>query len=378
MTARAPGGDGRVGVLYLAPWVIPGGADKGTVDWFRLLDRTRFAPHLITTTAAANNAFVCDIEPLAEAVWNLPDLLDDDEFGPFVLGYVERHDIRVVHIMNCQFGFDLIPALRASRPGLVIVVQQHAEEVDRSGYVRYVATRYSPLLDAYSATSVDLKRRICSHGADERLVRVIYTGIDAAGEWHPLGTRPPRGPSDPLRVLFAGRIEDQKDPALMVDVVAAARRRGIPLVVDVVGEGSLRADTERRARELGVDDVLRFHGVSLAMAPWYEANDVLLMTSRFEGIPYVIFEAMAMELVCVVPDVNANRELLDDSVGFVVDDRTDVGSYVDALAVLAADPGRCAALGAAARRRVLESFPLTRMAGEHMALYDELLATRPD
>ncbi len=42
-------GDGRIPILYLAPWVDYGGSDKGTIDWFRWLDRDRFAPSLITT-----------------------------------------------------------------------------------------------------------------------------------------------------------------------------------------------------------------------------------------------------------------------------------------------------------------------------------------
>ena len=41
--------DDRIPVLYLAPWVDYGGSDKGTIDWFRWLDRDRFAPSLITT-----------------------------------------------------------------------------------------------------------------------------------------------------------------------------------------------------------------------------------------------------------------------------------------------------------------------------------------
>ncbi len=65
----------RVPVLYLAPWVIPGGSDKGTVEWFRTLDRERFELHLITTNRAEHNTFVVGIEPYAEAVWNLADLM---------------------------------------------------------------------------------------------------------------------------------------------------------------------------------------------------------------------------------------------------------------------------------------------------------------
>src|SRR4051794_3110523 len=50
----APDVTPRVPVCYLAPWVDYGGSDKGTIDWFRWLDRDRFAPSLITTQPSDN------------------------------------------------------------------------------------------------------------------------------------------------------------------------------------------------------------------------------------------------------------------------------------------------------------------------------------
>lgn len=363
----------RRAILYLAPWVIPGGSDKGTVDWFRTLDRDRFQLHLVTTNRADNNAFVVDIEPHAAQVWNLPDVLDERFHAGFVLDAIERWGIDVVHVMNSQLGFDLIPFIRERFPQVAIVVQQHAEEHDESLYVRYVASRYGHLVDAYSATSEDLKRRIAGHGVDPQRITVIYTGIDAEGEWVP-AERPARLAGTALRVLFPGRLEDQKDPDLMVDVVAELRRRGTEVIVDVVGDGSLRAALEAKVAAAGLDGRIRFHGVRYDMADWYQRADAMLMTSRFEGIPYVIFEAMAMALPVVVPDVNANAELVDGEVGFLIADRADVAAYADALDALAADDARCRALGAAARRRMRERFPLTAMAAAHEALYERVLA----
>ncbi|MEZ5266203.1 MAG: glycosyltransferase, partial [Acidimicrobiales bacterium] len=323
----------RTNVLYVAPWVIPGGSDKGTVDWFRTVDRSRFALHLITTNRADDNAFVADIEPYAAEVWNLPDVLEERLHAGFVLDAIGRWRIDVLHVMNSQLGFDLIPDVRRRHPQVAIVVQQHAEEHDSSLYVRYVATRYAHLIDAYSATSEDLKRRIAGHGADPDRIEVIYTGIDAEAEWVP-APRPPLAPGAPLRVLYPGRLEDQKDPDLMVEVVAELRRRGVAVRVDVVGDGSLRPGLEARVRNLGLTEEIRFHGVRYDMATWYQGADVLLMTSKYEGIPYVIYEAMAMALPVVVPDVHANGELVDAEVGTLVADRADVAAYADALAAL--------------------------------------------
>ncbi|MFN0029670.1 MAG: glycosyltransferase family 4 protein [Acidimicrobiales bacterium] len=364
----------RAALLYLAPWVAPGGADRGTVDWFRYLDHGHFESHLITTARTSSNTFVHLLEPYAESVWNLPDLMSEADYASFVLSFVKERHVALIHIMNSHLGFDLIPSFKKYFPQTKIVVQHHAEEVDQSGYVRYVASRYGHLVDAYSATSRDLKRRLIGHGVHESSVRVIYTGIDATGEWAPRFERVPRLDGSPMRVLFAGRLEDQKDPLLMVQVAKALADRGLNAVIDVVGDGSLRRLTEEMVRAASLEDVVRFHGVSYDMLKWYENSDLLLMTSRFEGIPYVIYEAMAMGITCVVPDVNANTELLDQDHGFVVADRLDVSSYIDALECLDNDRELLFEMGLRCRDRVLEDYPIEEMARQHERLYDELLS----
>ena len=72
--AVSSGEDGRVPVLYLAPWVDYGGSDKGTIDWFRWLDRYRFAP-IARTTQPSDNRRLDEVRPYATEVWPLPDLM---------------------------------------------------------------------------------------------------------------------------------------------------------------------------------------------------------------------------------------------------------------------------------------------------------------
>jgi hypothetical protein len=70
--------DDRTEVLYLAPWIDLGGSDKGTIDWFAGIDRARFAPSLITTQRSPNR-WVHRVEPFAEEVWVLPDVMAGDD-----------------------------------------------------------------------------------------------------------------------------------------------------------------------------------------------------------------------------------------------------------------------------------------------------------
>jgi hypothetical protein len=80
---------GRIPVLYIAPWVAYGGADKSTIDWFRWLDKTRFAPSLITTQPSVNSR-LAEVAELAEEVWPLPELFPGERFPAFILDFIER------------------------------------------------------------------------------------------------------------------------------------------------------------------------------------------------------------------------------------------------------------------------------------------------
>src|SRR4051794_41219880 len=101
-------------VLYIAPWVDHGGTDKATVDWFRSLDRERFAPSLVTTQPSANRR-LADVAPFAEELWPLPDLMAGQDFPGLILDHIPSRGTRRVHAMNSRPALDLLPPI-ASLP----------------------------------------------------------------------------------------------------------------------------------------------------------------------------------------------------------------------------------------------------------------------
>ncbi len=366
--------DERTPILYLAPWVDLGGSDRGTIDWFKNIDLSRWAPSLITTTPSPNR-WLHHVEPYAEEIWNLPDLMPGAAFPEFILGFIESRQVGVVHIMNSRLGYDLLPDMTCLPEPPAIVVQLHAEEPNQTGYVRYVTRRYGNLIDSFSVVSENLKQTIVDYEIPPSRIEVIYLGVDSREEFDPERVEPLELPGNGAsRILWPGRLVEQKDPMLTLEVLARVRERDEDFVLDVVGDGHLKEPARARAEELGVADVIQWHAPSQDMARWYRSSDLLLMTSVYEGIPLVIYEALAMGVPVVAPALPGNVEFMDADSGVLVDPRDDVDRYAEAIVSLLGDDERRREMGERSRKRMLEQFSLAEMGRRHDALYERLLS----
>jgi glycosyltransferase involved in cell wall biosynthesis len=369
--------DDRIPVLYLAPWVDYGGSDKGTIDWFRWLDRSRFAP-LLATTQPSDNRRLGEVGAYATEVWPLPDLVAGQHMPGVIFDLIGTRGVRLLHIMNSRLGFELLPDLAALPDPPAVVVQLHVEEEDRSGYVRYVTSRFANLVDAFSVTSEHLAAAVEAYDVPRSRIHVIRTGVDAETEFSPERAWPADGlESDAFHVLYPGRLVDQKDPLLMIDVAAELAAARPEARVHVVGDGPLEPAVRELARKRGLEGSVRFHPPTHELAGWYAACDALLMTSRFEGVPYVVYEAMAMGLPVVAPALAGNVEVLGAGDAGLVEPRDDHRAYAERLAALARDPARRAEIGAAHRERARSELSVQAMADAHGELYDRLLERRP-
>ncbi len=367
--------DDRIPILYLAPWVDLGGSDKATIDWFRWLDRERFAPALITTQPSLNR-WLDELRPYATEVWSLPDLMPADRFPRFIFEFIASRTIELVHIMNSKIAFDLLPDITSMHARPATVVQLHVEEEDRSGYVRYVTTRYGNLVDAFSVSGHHLSEAMAEYHVPAAKRHVIHTGVDARREFNRDLISPEPLPEGRFDVLYVARLVAQKDPQLMLEVAAGLAEQHPRALVHVIGDGPLGEELKGQVRSRGLTDHVCFHGSKTDLKPWYAACDALLMTSTFEGIPCTVFEAMSMQLPVVAPALPGIAELVVGSGGALIDPRDDAGAYVQALCKLAGDESHRRIAGERAREHVSTLFGVDSMADAHKALYDVLLRDR--
>lgn len=155
-------------------------------------------------------------------------------------------------------------------------------------------------------------------------------------------------------VLTAGALVPDKEPGTALAALAGTGATWV-----VAGDGPLQADLGRRAGELGVPVRLVGHLESDALHDAMRAADLVLQPSPAELFPNVVAEAMALGCTVVAARGGATPEVVGQAGAlFPVGD----GAAASALvADLLGDAARRSALGAAARARILECYPLTAM-----------------
>lgn len=181
---------------------------------------------------------------------------------------------------------------------------------------------------------------------------------------------------DAIVVMGSGRLVERKGFAILIRALMQLDGRFSGLIV---GDGPGRTTLENLARSEPRGAAIRFFGMTDDVASCLHAADVYAFTSLCESFGAALVEAMACALPCVAlrPDgrhvVNANAEILEDGVSGLLC-RPDADDLARTLANLADDPTRCASLGEAARRRILERYTWTRAGVGIAALVEEMEA----
>jgi len=168
--------------------------------------------------------------------------------------------------------------------------------------------------------------------------------------------------SDELRVLSVGRLAQEKNPLLLVDVLVRLRAHEPRWRLTVAGDGPLRQPLQRLAAERGVEAAVEFTGhVPNGPELWrlYRRSHAFLHVSLTEGLPQVLTEAMAAGLPIVATDVGGVRGALGAGRRGLLVPPDDAGGAAAALERLAGEPHLRHALSleglAHARRHTLEA-----------------------
>jgi glycosyltransferase involved in cell wall biosynthesis len=176
-------------------------------------------------------------------------------------------------------------------------------------------------------------------------------------------------------VSTVGRLTAIKQHRLFLEAVRDAANARPHLIALIAGDGELRGELEAYARELGIADRVRFLGWRRDLATIYAATDVFLLTSRNEGTPVALIEAMASGVPGVSTDVGGVKDVIaGDDLGAKVRDGNAEALAAHIVRYLA-DPALRRETGARARAAVLGRYSLDRLVRDIIAVYRDLLAS---
>jgi glycosyltransferase involved in cell wall biosynthesis len=238
---------------------------------------------------------------------------------------------------------DLPELIRHRRPG------SHA--VIAAAYVLEWAFRALARIVPVAVVGPDLARRY--RGATRLLD--LYVSLLRESDLLAAADDARRYDGDELVMLSVGRLDPEKNPLLLADVLCRAVRADPRWRLEVCGDGPLADALAQRSAELGVADRLRQRGyVPIDGGLWdlYRAAHALLHISMTEGVPQVILEAFAARLPVVATDVGGVGDLVGDR-GLLVAPRDPDGAAA-ALARLVTDAPLRERLVAAAQREAAD------------------------
>jgi len=282
----------------------------------------------------------------------------------------------LVHAHGSQGGV-IARLARLARPRMPVVFTPHnyaftnwfTSRAER-GLYRTIEISLAPLATRVICVC-EAERRIASRIGPSRRARVVYNGMD------PL---PSASPDPPVaRLAAAGPlicvVAELQPPKGVTTLIAAMPKvlSGVPEAQLVVaGDGVERGPLERQVAELGVGERVHLPGSLDNVAGLLEAADLFVQPGWSESFPYSILEAMGAGIPIVATDVGGIGEAIEDGVtGRLVPARA-ASALAAAIIDLLTDPGRAAALAAAARERMLSRFNREQMIDGTIAVYREV------
>jgi glycosyltransferase involved in cell wall biosynthesis len=185
---------------------------------------------------------------------------------------------------------------------------------------------------------------------------------------------PPAPGAAALRIVGVGRLDEVKNPQLFVEVVRGLRAAGYPVAAEWVGDGPLLPVVEDDLRRDPVPG-LRFSGAAADVASRIRGADLLLLTSRHEGLPLVVLEAMSLGRAVVCSDVGSCRDVVRDRVNGVVYPLSHGPDEVAGIIGAAYDDGVLADWGANSRKLFVELGGTQEMAQQVLTIYESVVGS---
>jgi glycosyltransferase involved in cell wall biosynthesis len=202
-------------------------------------------------------------------------------------------------------------------------------------------------------------------GFDETEFAIVHYGIVP-------GTDPGTGPDEP-RLLCIGRLIPIKGHVVLLRALALAREQAPEVTLSVAGRGPLEPALKAVAKELGVDDAVRFLGYVSPIQSAIEEHAAVVVPSLGEGFGMVALEAMERARPVVAADIGGLGELVVDGETGLLVAPGEAEPLARALVEIAREPERRRAMGEAGRRRALEHFAEHRSVERTELIYRAVL-----
>jgi len=198
-------------------------------------------------------------------------------------------------------------------------------------------------------------------------MRVVHNGLPDISFPHAVNPA-----AEPPCLVMVARFSEPKDHLTLLQALDALKDKKWHLTL--IGDGEGRAKAAKTAAELGISERVDFAGVQEDVTSILSSSQIFVLTSKREGFPISVLEAMRAGLPVIASDVGGIKEAVEDGkTGFVVPSE-DINALQDVISQLIEDPGLRQSMGEAGRERFLSHFTLEKMTEKTLAVYRSVLS----
>ncbi|MBD5475704.1 MAG: glycosyltransferase family 1 protein [Lachnospiraceae bacterium] len=326
-------------VLHVLGGVGLGGAESRIMDLYRQMDRNEIQFDFLVHSEAMNKSISSamnkrkpefydeDILSLGGHIYVLPKfkVYNYLSYRKAVQDFFRQHqEFRVVQGHMTSTAGIYLPI--AKKYGIPVTVA-HARNAGVVKGLKGIATRFfrrglAQKADFCFACSKLAGEDVFGEAAmDGGRVKIIYNAIDAAEFTYDPKVRAQvkerLGLKEELVIGHVGRFNYQKNHPYLIDIFAKLCEIRQNAVLLMLGEGPDQENIREKCRMLGIEDKVRFLGNQRRPQDYYQAMDIFLLPSFFEGLPGVLVEAQAAGLKCFVSDTITREAAATDLVTYL-------------------------------------------------------------
>jgi glycosyltransferase involved in cell wall biosynthesis len=275
------------------------------------------------------------------------------------------------HIVHTHgFRPDVVDGAAARAMGIATVSTVHGftRNGGRARLYEWLQRRSLSRCDAVFAVSAPQVEEVVRAGTRPERVHLVPNAWGSTSS--PLPREEARRllglPADEFVVGWVGRLGREKGPDVLVDACSWLEPEGVR--ASMVGSGRLEEELRARAERAGVSHMIRWHGSLPDAGALFAAFDVFALSSRTEGTPIALFEAMAAGVPVVATHVGGVPDVVSQGEARLVA-AEDPEALAAAVLEIRADPAAARGRAARARARLAEAYDVRSWIDRHTGIY---------
>ncbi len=385
----------KTNIIMIMPHIVMGGADKYNIDFLKGLDKKYSVTAIFTNVS--DNEWLSEIKKYVDSYYILPSFLDRKYWHQFLEYLVKKNNTKLIFNTNSIYGYMVLPYLRNKFSNIKIMDYIHMEEwYNRNGgYSR----------DSSAVASVIDKTLVCNKNSENILVdffkrnhndvETVYIGVDEKKFNNNFTKNQIRDlkikykiPLEKKIITFIARIAAQKRPFLLLEIIKEYVKNNSDALFVICGDGPMLQELKDKAKKNKLNQYIAFLGSIKNTKEIYAISDCTINCSIKEGLALTTYESLSMGIPVVSSKVGGQAEIIDDSVGFVIEtsqsekdvldfnyEKEEINSFVHALETVL---GKNKYYKSNCRNKILSGFTIDQMNKNMNKIIDDLLRKKTD